>query len=154
MPPVYTQMLWGQYDAPDCVRNLFNIPVLAYSGEVDKQKLAADIMAGAFQAEGRKLHHLVGPGMGHKYHPDVLKEIRASAHERIQAGQPVVLKAVHWQGRTLKYPKMFWLTVTGLQKHWEDSRVDAEWEGNKLNDYEKCHSLFDLSIDFPAWPAG
>jgi hypothetical protein len=106
--------------------------VLAYSGEVDQQKLAADIMAEAFQAEGRKLHRLVGPGMGHKYHPDVLKEIHAWAHERMQAGQPAVLKAVHWQGRTLKYPKMFWLTVTGLQKHWDDSRVDAEWEGNKL----------------------
>ncbi len=76
-PPVYTQTLWGQYDVPDCVRNLFNIPVLAYSGEIDKQKQAADIMAGAFQAEGQKLHQLIGPGMAHAYHPEVLKEIEA-----------------------------------------------------------------------------
>jgi len=132
MPPSYTQTLWGQYDVPCYVRNLFNIPVLAYSGEQDRQKFAADIMAEAYQAEGRKLHHLIGPGMGHKYHPDTLKEIQAWAHERMQAGQSDSPSAVHWQGRTLKYPKMFWLTVTGLQKHWEDSRVDAEWEGNHL----------------------
>lgn len=132
MPPVYTQRLWGQYDVPCYVRNLFNIPVLAYSGEKDRQKLAADIMAEAYQAEGRQLQHLVGPGMGHKYHPDVLQQILAWAHERMQAGQPDSPNAVHWQGRTLKYPRMFWLTVTGLEKHWEDSRVDAEWEGHKL----------------------
>lgn len=132
MPPGYTQTLWGQYDVPCYVRNLFNIPVLAYSGEKDRQKLAADIMAEAYQAEGRKLHHLIGPGMGHKYHPDVLKEILAWTHERMQAGQPDSPNAVHWQGRTLKYPRSFWVTVTGLQKHWEDSRVDAEWEGNTL----------------------
>ena len=132
MPPGYTQTLWGQYDVPCYVRNLFNIPVLAYSGEKDRQKLAADIMAEAYQAEGRKLQQLIGPGMGHKYHPDKLKEILAWAHERMQAGQPDSPGAVHWQGRTLKYPRMFWLTVTGLQKHWEDSRVDAEWEGDHL----------------------
>jgi predicted esterase len=132
MPPEYTQTLWGQYDVPCYVRNLFNIPVLAYSGENDRQKLAADIMAEAYQAEGRKLDHRIGPGMGHKYHPDVLQEILAWAHERMQAGQPASPNAVHWQGRTLKYPRMFWLTVTGLAKHWDDSRVDAEWEGNRL----------------------
>jgi hypothetical protein len=73
LPPAYIQTLWGQYDVPDYVRNLFNIPVLAYSGEVDGQKMAADIMAESFQAEGQTLKHLIGPGMGHQYHPDVLK---------------------------------------------------------------------------------
>jgi dienelactone hydrolase len=144
MPPGYTQTLWGQYDVPCCIRNLFNIPVLAYSGEKDRQKLAADIMAEAFQAEGRKLQHLIGPGMGHKYHPDALKEILAWAHQRMQAGQPDSPGAVHWQGRTLKYPRMFWLTVTGLQKHWEDSRVDAEWEGNTLQIAVKNVTRFSI----------
>lgn len=145
MPPSYTQTLWGQYDVPCCVRNLFNIPVLAYSGEEDRQKLAADIMADAFQAEGRTLDHRIGPGMGHKYHPDVLKEILAWAHERMQAGQPESPNAVHWQGRTLKYPKMFWLTVTGLQKHWQDSRVDAEWKGEKLKIAAKNVTRFTVN---------
>ena len=145
LPPGYTQTLWGQYNVPCCVRNLFNIPVLAYSGEVDKQKLAADIMAEAYQAEGRKLQQLVGPGMGHKYHPDVLKEILAWAHERMQAGQPDSPGTVHWQGRTLKYPSMFWLTVTGLQKHWEDSRVNADWEGNRLKIAVKNVTRFSIA---------
>ncbi len=147
MPPLYTQTLWGQYDVPDCVRNLFNIPVLAYSGEIDKQKQAADIMSAAFQAEGQKLHHLIGPGMAHAYHPKVLKEIEAWAHERMQEGQPATVNEVHWQGRTLKYPRMFWFTVTGLKKHWEDSRVDATWKGKELKVTTKNVSRFWI------WPA-
>jgi predicted esterase len=144
VPPAYTQTLWGQYDVPDYVRNLFNIPVLAYSGEVDGQKLAADIMAEAFQSEGRKLDHRIGPGMGHKYHTNVLKDILVWSHDRLQKGQPAYPKTVHWQGRTLKYSRMFWLTVTGLQKHWEDSRVDAEWEGNLLKVTTKNVSRFQV----------
>ncbi len=143
-PPDYVQTLWGQYDVPDCVRNLFNIPVLAYSGELDKQKLAADIMAEAFQAEGKSLPQLIGPGMGHQYHRDALKEIDAWAHERMQEGQSAVHNSVHWQGRTLKYPKMFGLTVTGLKKHWEDSRVDAVWEGKKLKVTTKNVTRFSI----------
>jgi predicted esterase len=144
MPPDYTQTLWGQYDVPCYVRNLFNIPVLAYSGEKDRQKLAADIMAEAYQAEGRKLHHLIGPGMGHKYHPDALKQILVWAQERMQAGQADSPNVVHWQGRTLRYPRMFWLIVSGLQMHWEDSRVDAEWEGNNLKIAVKNVTRFSI----------
>lgn len=132
LPAAYVQTLWGQYDVPDCVRNLFNIPVLAYSGEVDGQRMAADIMAESFQAEGQTLNHLIGPGMGHKYHPEALKEIEAWAHEHLLQGQLDAPTVVHWQGRTLKYPRMFWLTITGLKQHWAESRVDGEWDGAKL----------------------
>ena len=132
LPPAYIQTLWGQYDVPDYVRNLFNISVLAYSGEVDGQKMAADIMAESFQAEGQTLNHLIGPGMGHQYHPDALKQIEAWARDHLIQGQPEAPAAVHWQGRTLKYPHMFWLTVTGLKQHWAESRADAEWNGDQL----------------------
>ncbi len=49
--------------------------VIAYSGELDKQIQAARVMEEAFAAEGQTLSHRIGPGMGHKYHPDVLKEL-------------------------------------------------------------------------------
>jgi predicted esterase len=132
MPPAYIQTLWGQYDVPDYVRNLFNIPVLAYSGEVDGQKMAADIMAESFQAEGQTLKHFIGPGMGHQYHSEVLKQIEAWAHDHLIRGQPEAPAAVHWQGRRLKYPRMFWLKVTGLKQHWAESRADGEWDGAQL----------------------
>ena len=48
-PPWYEQSLWHLYDAADYALNLFNVPVVAYSGEMDKQKQAADVMAKAMQ---------------------------------------------------------------------------------------------------------
>ena len=41
-PPAIEQQLWGNYDVPAYARNLLNTPLVAYSGEVDKQKQAAD----------------------------------------------------------------------------------------------------------------
>ena len=45
--------------ATDYALNLFNCPTVAYSGEIDNQKQAADIMAKALKAEGIELdaHH-------------------------------------------------------------------------------------------------
>ena len=83
-------------------------------------------MERAYQAEGAKLPHIIGPGMGHRYHPESLAEIRARVDEAVQQGQPEIPKKVHLQTQTLRYNKMHWLTVTGLEQHWKDSRVDAE----------------------------
>jgi predicted esterase len=146
LPATYIQTLWGQYDVPDCVRNLFNIPVLAYSGEVDGQKLAADIMAESFQAEGQKLNHVIGPGMGHQYHPEALKQIEAWARDHLIQGQPEAPVGVHWQGRTLKYPSMFWLRVTGLKQHWVDSRADGEWDGAQLKLTTRNVSSLEINV--------
>ena len=81
------------YDATDYAANLFNCPVVAYSGEIDKQKQAADVMAKAMAAEGIDLTHVIGPGTAHKYHPDSkidisdrLDAIAAAAAIRIRAG--------------------------------------------------------------------
>jgi pimeloyl-ACP methyl ester carboxylesterase len=126
MPPSYEQRMWDVYDVPKYVRNLFNLPVVAYSGEVDKQKDAADFMGEAFASEGGELIHLVGPGMGHKYHPDVLKEVMAKLDDAVRAGRNTKPESVSLQTRTLRYNRMHWLEILGLDAHWQDSRVDAK----------------------------
>eukprot|EP01052_Picozoa_sp_SAG31_P002146 SAG31_NODE_73_length_27793_cov_26.900520_3_plen_88_part_00 len=55
----------GEGDATACVRNLFNVPVIAYSGENDRQIQASRIMEEAYAREGKTLPHLIGPAMGH-----------------------------------------------------------------------------------------
>src|SRR3954469_6139079 len=65
-PTWYEQKLWHWYDATDYALNLFNCPVVAYSGEIDKQKQAADIMAKAMAAEGLVLEHIIGPNTPHR----------------------------------------------------------------------------------------
>jgi predicted esterase len=125
-PPKYEQTLWGLYDVPCYTRNLFNTPVIAYSGELDKQIQAARVMEEAFSKEGRTLTHLIGPKTEHKYEPETLKELLSRIDEYVQQGNQTDADEVHLQTRTLRYPREKWIYVAGLQEHWKDARVDAK----------------------------
>ena len=127
-PPAYEQKLWGMYDVPCYVRNLLNLPVVAYSGEKDKQIQAARIMESAFYREGYELPHIIGPGMGHKYHPDSLDKILGVMQQAVEAGRGNLFsqESVSLQTRTLRYNQIAWVEALGLQEHWRDSRIDAE----------------------------
>lgn len=130
-PPWYEQRLWGLYDVPNYTRNLFNAPVVVYSGELDKQIQAARVMEEAYRDHGRTLPHVIGPGMGHRYHPDSLKEVMRRMSDAVQDGLKRRPKKVSLQTQTLRYHKMFWVEARGLQEHWRDSRIDAELAGEK-----------------------
>ena len=123
--PPYEQTLWGAYDVPGYVRNLFNVPIVCYSGEKDKQIQAARVMEAAFQANGRTIEHIIGPEMGHRYDEASLTTIMDRMATAVQRGnqRPEV---VHLQTRTLRYSKMHWLQISRLKRHWEDTTVDAE----------------------------
>lgn len=125
-PPDYEQRLWALHDAPGYVRNLFNIPVVAYSGEVDRQIQAARVMEEAYRANGRELVHIIGPGMGHQYHPDSLAEILRRVGEAVAAGRPRSPQKVTLEAPTLRGTRYAWVEMRGLAEHWADSRIDAE----------------------------
>jgi hypothetical protein len=71
----YQRKLLHLYDCPDYALNLFNCPVVAYSGEKDRQKQAADVMERAMKKVGLHLVHVIGPGTEHSYHPRAKEEI-------------------------------------------------------------------------------
>ncbi|MFI4875681.1 MAG: prolyl oligopeptidase family serine peptidase, partial [Blastopirellula sp. JB062] len=125
-PPSYTQTLWGCYDVPDYVRNLFNLPVIAYSGEIDKQIQAARVMEEAYAAEGRELPHLIGPKTAHKYEPETLKSLLADIKKFRDVGLNRTPTEVSLQTKTLRYPRVHWVEALGLEEHWKDSRIDAQ----------------------------
>jgi acetyl esterase/lipase len=124
-PPVYEQQLWGCYDVPAYVRNLFNVPVIAYSGEKDRQIQAAQVMEEAFKAEGRELRHLIGPGVEHRYEPATLKKLLDELSAIVRRGREKSPQTVTLQTRTLRYSRVHWVEALGLERHWNDSRVDA-----------------------------
>lgn len=130
-PPKYEQMLWSVYDVPGYTRNLFNLPVVAYSGENDKQIQAARVMEEAFSAEGRTLPHLIGPGMGHKYHPETLQEILDRMAEAAVHGQPEQPSQIFLQSPHPRYARRGWLTIDGMQRQYTDTRVDASRDADK-----------------------
>ncbi len=127
-PPWFEQKLWHAYDVPDYARNFLNVPLIAYSGEIDPQRDAAEYMMENLAKEGLKPPHFIGPGMGHKYHPEVIKEVQASMEAAVLKGRNNEPNELHLQTRTLAYSRLHWLQVNGMKDHWDEARVDANWD--------------------------
>ncbi|MEC8973103.1 MAG: hypothetical protein VX509_04230, partial [Verrucomicrobiota bacterium] len=131
MPPVHEQALWGLYDATKYAGNLFNTATVAYSGEIDKQKQAADIMARYLADEGLTLHHVIGPDTAHKYHPAAKAEIDERINAAAAKGRNPVPSEVRLVTRTLRYNRQAWVRVDGLEAHWQPARVEARLANNE-----------------------
>ncbi len=132
-PTWYEQKLWRMYDCPGYAANLAHLPTVAYSGEIDKQKQAADLMAAAFEREGMKLLHIIGPMTAHSIHKESAKEIEAKLAEWAVKGidrSPASLQFVTY---TLRYNRLHWLTVNGLKEHWLEARVTVKPVGGELS---------------------
>jgi len=146
--PSYERTLWGWYDAPNYVRNLFNVPVLAYSGELDKQIQAARVMEEAFQKEGRTLTHLIGPGVEHKYEPQTLARLAELVAAEAAKGRPKVPKQVTLQTRSLRYGRCHWVGIHRMENQWQEARVDAELADRSVE--MKTSNVAELLLGVPA----
>src|SRR3954468_8239816 len=125
-PTAYEQKLWHWYDSTDYAVNLFNCPTVAYSGEIDSQKQAADMMEAAMKKEGLTLKHIIGPKTGHAYEANAKKELNTLIDGFAEKGRNPVPEKVRFTTWTLRYNEMLWVTVDGMEEHWEWARVDAE----------------------------
>jgi pimeloyl-ACP methyl ester carboxylesterase len=124
-PTDYEQTLWHLYDCTDYAINLFNLPTVAYSGEIDSQKQAADMMAAALKKDGIELTHIIGPKTGHAYHPEAKKEVNRRIDSIVEHGRDPVPERIRFTTWTLRYNQAFWVTVDGLDSHWQRARIDA-----------------------------
>ena len=122
-PTWYEQKLWHLYDATDYALNLFHCPTVAYSGEVDRQKQAADMMSSALKAEGIELTHIIGPKTAHAYERGAKDEIDQRIDSIARTGRDPVPRRVKFTTWTLRYNQMLWVTV---EQHWDRARVEAE----------------------------
>ncbi len=129
--PWYEQKLWHVYDSLDYVINLENTTLVAYSGELDTQKAAADLMEKALAADGVKMTHIIGPNTEHKYEPEAKKVVASLVDAAAIKGRNNDPQKIHFVTYTLKYNQMHWVTVDALAQHYEQARVDAEITGGK-----------------------
>ena len=127
-PNWFEQKLWGVYDVPDYAANFHNVPLISYSGEIDGQRDSAEYMTEVLKAEGITRPHLIGPGMPHKYHPEVIKDVQKLVEEAVAKGRDPWPAKVSIETRTLAYNKQKWVTILALKEHWQESRVDAEFD--------------------------
>ena len=100
--PWYEKKLWRLYDAFDYAINLENTGLVAYSGEVDKQKEAADLMETALKSHGIGMTHIIGPKTGHKYEPGARDQVEELVDRIVGRGRNLIPKQVRFATYTLK----------------------------------------------------
>lgn len=147
-PTWYERALWHWYDCPDWAGNLYHLPTVAYSGELDKQKQAADVMQQALSQLGIDLVHIIGPGTQHKYHPQSAIEVDKRLASIVERGRDRLPRTVHFTTYTLRYPKLAWIEVSGLEEHWIEAQVNARIIGDRRVAAD-TKNVTDLAFSIP-----
>ncbi len=126
--PPYQEAALHIYDAVDYALNAFNLPMVGYGSEDDPQLQASVNIREQLAREGLALSDLralflVGPRVGHRFPPDS----KGESSQFIDAALPQrVPNRLRFLTYTARYNRCFWVTVEGLEKHYQRAEVDAE----------------------------
>ena len=146
--PDYERTLWNWYDATTYASNLANLPITAYSGEIDKQIQAARIMESALEMEGMVLDHVIGKGMGHKYNKESINSISSRAQAILSLNRRPSPTRIEFSTSTLRYSKMHWFRATGLKKHWEKAKGSGHLIAEKSRIDLKLKNITSFNLEF------
>ena len=127
-PQPWEKTLWNLYDCDKWSGNLLHCPTVAYSGENDPQKQAADVMEEALAERGIRLRHLIGPGMGHTYDPVSAAAVDAALADLAITGRPRSVPLIHLTTYSLRYNRMRSATIDGLTEHWKPAELRVSCE--------------------------
>lgn len=147
-PTWWERRLWHWYDCPDWCVNLRHCPTVAYSGELDSQKQAADIMERAMANEGLNLLHLIGPQTKHAIHPQAKVEIEERMRSLARVGREWQPLDIEFTTYTLRYNRLHWLTIDGLEEHWQRAHVSAQLLSGEVD--VTAENVSDFTVNFPA----
>ncbi len=125
-PAPWEPLLWRWYDGTAHAVNVGMVPLVAYSGEKDRQIQAAQAMGKAMAEEGLRLTHVIGAGMGHSYSEAAKADLNRRLDALAARGRDPYPRTVHFVTHTLRYPRMAWVRVDALAQHWQPARVRAE----------------------------
>lgn len=125
-PAPWEQKLWRLYDSTTSALNESMVPLVAYSGEIDGQRQAANAMAKAMAAENLELAQIIGPKTGHSYERNAKAELNRRIDALAARGRDPLPKTVRFVTHSLRYNNMAWVTVDALAEHWEPARVVAK----------------------------
>jgi Prolyl oligopeptidase family len=125
-PTWYEKKLWHLYDCTDVAANIWECPTVAYSGELDNQKQAADVMAEALEKVGLELTHVIGPKTKHAYHPAAKVEVERKMADLAATGPRRFPTEIRFATYTLRYNQSNWLAIDALSEHWKKGSVKAD----------------------------
>jgi hypothetical protein len=142
--PAWEQLLWRQYESTGIAANLTHLPTLAYTGELDGQREASELMEQAMTAHGLKLERFIGPQTAHKYHDDTKAALTRRLEEVLGQGRELTHREVRFSTYTLRYPESRGVRIEGMLKHWERADVSL----TRISDLETSITTRNVSALF------
>jgi len=134
-PPDYIIKGLHIYDAVDYAENCFNIPIVAYSGSKDPQKLAADNIEAALKnfKEPHSFTHIVAPDLEHKQPAEWWAKCDTEIRRHLQTNaKSEIPERIRFVTYTAKYRHCGWLRIDGLDEHYAKATVDASLKDGKV----------------------
>ncbi|HEY3876596.1 MAG TPA: hypothetical protein VGM92_14060 [Candidatus Kapabacteria bacterium] len=130
--PDYQEKCLRIYDAVDYAENAFNIPIVAYSGEKDPQKKAADNIENALKdfEEPFRFTHLVAPGLEHQM-PKAWQEKAEAEYQKYTSGIPK-RDRIRFVTYTPRYNNGYEFSVEALQVQYQRAVVDWSRDNNSV----------------------
>ncbi len=124
--PDYQEKCLHIYDAVDYTENAFNVPVVAYSGEIDAQKKAADNIETLLKnfKEPVKFTHLVAPGLAHQMPKEWQDKAEVEYRKYADKGRERFEEHVHFVTYTPRYPGTRSVKIRQLERQYEKAVID------------------------------
>ncbi len=131
------------YDSVDYARNAFDVPIIAYGGEVDPQLQASTNIIGALKdqgvtfreeglltlAEGLDFRRVVGKGMGHRIDQASQDLLDAFHNQHAKGGIDHSRRQIRFATYTLAYNTAHWISVERMAEHYHRVTVEARLDG-------------------------
>ncbi len=124
--PTYQEACLRIYDAVDYAANAFNVPVVAYSGAKDPQKLAADNIEAKLKKLGIDMTHIIAPDLEHKFPPEWQAKADLHWSEYAHHGRDDYPRQVRFTTYTMKYASCAWVEIMGLERHYQQATVEGD----------------------------
>jgi hypothetical protein len=120
--------------------NAYNIPFASYVGEDDRSAVKHNsakeqLIRDGIHFEGEPFSQkatdapmmmfLIAPKTGHDMHPESRKTLNAFLYDRIKVGRRSPDR-IRFLTYTTRYNRDYWVTLDGLEKHYERAEVDAK----------------------------
>jgi hypothetical protein len=152
--PPYIERCLHIYDAVDYAENAFNVPIVAYSGEKDPQKAAADHIFDKLRdfKEPLKAVHLVAPGLEHKM-PEEWQAAADLEYRKHLGRNPRTAERIRFVTYTARYGDAGWLAIQALDRHYDRSFVDASWNAQGLAINTQNIRALEITAHHKAFPA-
>lgn len=144
--PVWQDQLLHMYDPVDYAANAKNLPVLAYTGELDPAISQHELMVKRLNEEGAPYKEFRGPDTPHRYEP---KSLEAILQETARYRRHPDARRVDFVTYTLRWPECKWIRIEGQERGWTRTEVHAHSvAANRIEIRTENVTAFKVTLPF------